>query len=249
MVANAPIKWIFILFVFWVGCRERPTRGIAYSELKMGEHVKSSGKKLQANSLGLNTVLIPEAKSDTVFVAVHGYGSRGYEWVYPLRRLSESGHKTFYYRWDWTLCPEEAGRQLKSAIDSLLRHQRAIHHLVIIGHSYGGVIVSQLADEAFRVSVDIHSIAAPLAGHPRLEVNCPDYPEFQNLIITVNHFQWRTRQKQDGAFKDLPIDPQVVNIAGSQVRLLPDTLENGKRLGHNWSITWTVNQLFLSVLD
>jgi hypothetical protein len=56
-------------------------------------------------------------------------------------------------------------------------------------------------------------------------------------------FEWRTQHQLDNAFKDLPEDPQQINIQGSQVTILPDTYK-GNRLGHNWSISWVADEAF-----
>jgi hypothetical protein len=53
--------------------------------------------------------------------------------------------------------------------------------------------------------------------------------------------QWRTRKAIDNAFSALPADPQLVDIPGSEVVTLPDSYR-GHRLGHNWSISWVVEQ-------
>jgi len=235
---------LLVLFIL-AGCQHKYTSEIAYSDLKM-DNVKVSGKMLQDKSMGLHWVQINNAKTDTVFIAVHGYGSTGYEWVYALRKMAETGNKTFYYRWDWNDCPKPASRQLKTVIDSLATAENGLRHINLFSHSYGGVIGTDLAYDQFNVSMDIHSIAAPLAGHMRLEKNCPDYPRFDNLKLTNNLFQWRTVHEQDGAFKELEIDPQLINIEGSDVIQLPAVFTDGKRLGHNWSITWVINQYFMS---
>jgi len=42
----------------------------------------------------------------------------------------------------------------------------------------------------------------------------------------------------------LEIDPQIVQIKGSTVHELPATFRGGKRLGHNWSVTYVIEQVF-----
>ena len=126
-------------------------------------------------------------------------------------------------------------------MDSLVNK---ITYINMFGHSYGGVIVTTLADDEFNVTMDIHSLAAPLAGHTRLEKNCTDYPRFDNLISTNNLYQWRTVHKQDGAFKDLNINPQVIDIDNSKILQLPAVFLDGGRLGHNLSITGVMDQYF-----
>jgi hypothetical protein len=58
----------------------------------------------------------------------------------------------------------------------------------------------------------------------------------------ANLFEWRTQQDLDSVFKDLPQNPQNIEILGSFVTVLPDTYK-GRRLGHNWSISWVADQL------
>ena len=240
---NRLCKYLIIIHILLAGCEQKATSEIAFSELNMDD-AKATGKMIQEKSMGLHRVQAGQSKPDTVFIAVHGYGSEGYEWVYALRKMAESGNITYYYRWDWSQCPEPASRMLNSVIDSLISDETGIKHINIFGHSYGGVIVTGLADDYFNLSMDIHSIAAPLAGYTRLEKNCPDYPRFDNLILTNNLYQWRTVHKQDGAFKDLNINPQVIDIDNSKIIQLPAVFPDGKRLGHNWSITWVMDQYF-----
>lgn len=240
---NRLCKDLIIIHIFLAGCEQKATAEIAFSDLNM-DNVKATGKMIQEKSMGLHRVQAGQSKPDTVLIAVHGYGSEGYEWVYALRKMAESGNITYYYRWDWSQCPEPASRMLNSVIDSLISDETGIKHINIFGHSYGGVIVTGLADDYFNVSMDIHSIAAPLAGHTRLEKNCTDYPRFDNLTLTNNLYQWRTVHKQDGAFKDLRIDPQVIDIDNSKIIQLPAVFPDGRRLGHNWSITWVLDQYF-----
>ena len=81
-------------------------------------------------------------------------------------------------------------------------------------------------------SVEIHSIAAPLSGHPKFEKECPGFPDFTEMVLINPLTQWRTQHKQDGAFKNLETNPQDDSIAGGRVIQLPDSL-NGRRLVHN----------------
>ena len=192
--------------------------------------------------MGLNEIFYDSSRLDTVIISVHRDSSLGYEWVYPLKSMAESKKQTFYYRWDWSQCPESATEDLFLDLKRILKENSAIKHVIIFGHSYGGVIIENLIDDRFG-SVEIHSIAAPLSGYPRLEKECPDYPRFEKIKLINPFTQWRTRHKQDGAFKHLEANPQVVPIAGSSVVQLPDSL-NGRRLGHNWSISWVIDEYF-----
>ncbi|MDP6684762.1 MAG: hypothetical protein QGH24_02325 [Candidatus Marinimicrobia bacterium] len=230
-------------FLFFnISCSKNSDNGILYSLLITGDEVKKTGELIQGMPMGLNEIFYESSISDTVFISVHGYGSLGYEWVYPLKLMAESGKQTFYYRWDWNQCPESATGDLLFDLKTLLKENPLIKHLIIFGHSYGGVITANLMDDQFG-SVEIHSIAAPLSGHPRFEKECPDFPDFTGMGMINPLTQWRTQHKQDGAFKNLSFNPQDVTISGSLVIQLPKSM-NGRGLGHNWSVTWVMDSYF-----
>lgn len=111
-----------------------------------------------------------------------------------------------------------------------------------MGHSYGGVLVSSLVETwEHPLPIEIHTIAAPLGGFMLLNTVC-DYRPPTHLAENVTFNQWRTQQHLDGAFKGLKEDPQVINLKGSQVVRLAETYR-GRRLGHNWSISWVADRL------
>lgn len=191
-----------------------------------------------------------KSRPDTIFVAVHGYESRGYEWIYAVRKMAESGNKTLFYRYDWTLCPAYAAEQLADSLTVLSGQNPESSHLILFSHSLGGTVTTELAGILkLSLPVEIHSIAAPLGYNPRLGTRC-GYEEgiiFDStftLAEEVDHIQWRTVHEIDGAFKNLEINPQVVNIKDSRVIQLPPTFRDGKRLGHNWSITLVIDEFF-----
>ena len=93
-------------------------------------------------------------------------------------------------------------------------------------------------------SIEIHSIAGALTPTERHVKHCPDFIGFDDMKSLYDHYQWRTVKDQDGAFRDMTYDPQVVNIQGSTVINLPPVFKNGKRLGHNWSLKWVFDQYF-----
>ena len=217
------------------------------------DDVKDSGKRLMNLPLGLHRIGSPpfasspslELKSTSspkkpYLILIHGYKSRGYEWIYALHTLSQIG-SIFFYRWDWTQCPQPATDTLLKALTSFKQP------LTLFGHSYGGVITA-LASRQYRekVSVNAHVIAAPLAGHSSLEKRCTFSIKDQLIRFspssTTQLTQWRTLHHLDGAFKSLKTDPQIITLSGKgQIHRLPDTYK-GHRLGHNWSISWVVDQ-------
>ncbi len=191
---------------------------------------------------GLARLDAPPGEAAEVVIGVHGFESEGYEWVQPLKVLSRSGAQVYFFRWDWTQCPDPAAERLRGAIEELLKAQPRIARVRLFGHSYGGVI-SALVAASWRlpIPIEVNVVAAPLAGHPRLTEHCT-FKGVKPAASGARLKQWRTRKAQDGAFKDMAADPQVIELAGSDVVLLPETWQ-GRRLGHNWSISWVAEQL------
>jgi len=221
---------------------------ITLRDLPLGEEVKSSGEKLINQPFGFIRVSDGDTlKDDIIVIAVHGYASRGYEWIYPLHRLVATYGTVYFYRYDWKLCPDEAAKQLADRLNKLASALPGTGKLVIFSHSYGGVVAT-LAMPWLRTSrpLEVHTIAAPLAGYPGLTDRCElDSITLQKKYIVpggnIRHYQWRTQKEQDNAFRKLPVDPQVVVITNSKVIRLPATMNN-HRLGHNWSVSWVVDE-------
>ena len=233
-----------IIIIFGYESHRLYSQKIDSNLLKLGDRIYSSGKYLIDREYGLHPIVSSKDKIDTVFIAVHGYRSRGYEWVYALKKITASKNKTYFYRWDWSKCPDVASSALYSDIQKLLSSNPQIKHINIFGHSYGGNIVTGIKDKPDLGSIDIHSVAGALMPMKRHKKRCPAFYGFEDTKSLYDHFQWRTVKEQDGAFKNMDIDPQLVNIEGSTVINLPPNFEDGKRLGHNWSLKWVFDQYF-----
>ncbi|MFC1550651.1 esterase/lipase family protein [Candidatus Neomarinimicrobiota bacterium] len=218
-------------------------------ELRAIDDVKSAGKILIDQELGWIKISDDKiTKSDTTVIFVHGYGSTGYEWIMPIFEINNSGYDTYFYRYNWNICPDSVASILHSTIPDEIHDTGKV--VLIFGHSFGGLVVTYLGTKLGETDqqIEIHTIAAPLAGYDRLNQMCGNessifewssYYAEDNEVIS--HFQWRTQQQQDGAFQELPVDPQKVNIPKSTVIELPATMD-GHRLGHNWSITWVIKE-------
>jgi len=95
--------------------------------------------------------------------------------------------------------------------------------------------------EIKNIPLVVHTIAGPLAGMSIINSLCSYNPP--SLINNnVKFYEWRTIKELDGEFKDIDFDPQVIDLPGSNVRRLPETY-NGRRLGHNWSISWVADEI------
>lgn len=232
-------RLIAVLLTVWLaGCDAAGSGHPWLHELDAGEGVRQSGARLMALAEGLHP-LEPSASSTEILIGVHGFRSEGYEWVYPLQRLDTESTGTWFYRWDYSGCPAAAAQRLVAAINDLVTPAtRKIH---LIGHSYGGIVLATIVEDwPVAVPVDVHIVAAPLAG-----LQTPSRCRYEtptSIDAGVSLFQWRTRHALDGAFKDLPEDPQNISLAGSAVTRLPAQYKS-HRLGHNRSLSWVADSI------
>jgi len=220
---------------------------LSVSRLPAGEQVFESGKVLVDQPYGFTHIVDSAAVDQSqIHIAVHGYATRGYEWVVPVTNLAAEYAFTFFWRYDWEECPNKSGRDLAEAVQRLIEYYPSAEKIVIMGHSLGGNVVTYSASYLqLTIPVEIHTITAPLSGISRLLDNCgldsdkdgiPDYPVWKRA---VTHTQWRTVHSQDNAFNKYGLDPQKIDLSGSKVIQLPSSMD-GHRLGHNWSVTWVI---------
>jgi len=213
-----------------------------------GTEITTSGRLLMDQPLGVIELKDGEASNDSVLVMnVHGYASRGYEWITGLKNLAEYYGSSYFFRYDWENCPELIAADLAAEIKRIQKAGK-YKKVVIFGHSYGGMVATFTASELGKMNADIHVIAAPLSGFPKLLDDCDQltydkgdkliYPEWNPSIRIIQH---RTVHAQDGAFRELASDPQEIDLPFYKTFKLPPTM-NGHRLGHNWSVTWVLDK-------
>ena len=204
--------------------------------------VFESGKGLMSLGYGLHPLEEKSESQKTLLIGVHGSASRGYEWVYPLQTLDNPEILASFFRWNDRNCPGPSYDKLKSSIDSMLQINPGLTEVVIVGHSYGALLVSMFSSEwTNQASLSVHTIAGPLAGISSINNLC-SYSPPTTINNNVEFYEWRTIKELDVAFKDLDFDPQVINLPGSNIKRLPETY-NGRRLGHNWSISWVADEI------
>ncbi len=230
---------IILFFIFVIGCSE--TKVVSLDYFIEENDVFESGESLMNLSFGLHLLEESNLNQNTLLVSVHGSASRGYEWIYPLQTLNNEKNLVSFFRWNDNACPGPSIISLLEFIKDKLNQNPYLNRVELIGHSYGGLLVTDfLKSWDIEVPLQIHSIAAPLKG---LGVSslCNYQPPARVEEGTSLH-QWRTVQELDGAFKDLDYDPQEVEIRDSLVTRLPRTY-NGNKLGHNWSISWVADEI------
>ena len=209
--------------------------------LDPGKGYKQSGERLSKLEAGLKPLERFAGEEKILLVSVHGSRSEGYEWIYPLQTLDTEKSATFFYRWDDRKCYTSSAKKLVLVLSQIKEKLPELEKMVIIGHSYGGVLVASLVEGwNHSLSTEIHSVAGPI-GNPFSGDSCNFVPpKFipDNLVF----YQWKTQKHLDAAFKRLKNDPQNLYLEGSQVTRLPETYR-GRRLGHNWSISWVADEL------
>ena len=200
------------------------------------------GEYLTDLSFGLHDIEISSSAESTLLIGIHGSNSEGYEWVYPLQTLNNDTNVVSFFRWDDSSCPNPSIDTLLNSIKTRLDQSPNLKKVILIGHSYGGLLVTKLS-EAWDIDVPlhIHSVAGPLKGMGILSSPC-NYQPPSSLGTGISLHQWRTIQELDDAFNDLDYDPQVVDIKNSSVTRLPKTYK-GNKLGHNWSISWVADEI------
>jgi len=205
------------------------------------DYIKS-GQKLMSLEYGLSPLEVRNKEEKVAVIGVHGGRSEGYEWVYPLTKLDQSDRLTLFYRWDDRSCFLSSALKLNQEILFLLEENPTIEKIVLLGHSYGGILLTWFIENwTSNTPIEIHTIASPLAGLDSISNSCNYMPPKQKSK-NVKSVQWRTIKTLDNAFKDLSSDPQLINFKGHEVHDLPEKYK-GKRLGHNWSVSYVADEI------
>ena len=83
---------LLVLLFLTVGCSYEESQEISKEVnldiFKSTNDVFEAGSKLMAMSNGLHELELNDNSQDTLVISVHGRGSRGYEWIYPLQAVS-----------------------------------------------------------------------------------------------------------------------------------------------------------------
>ena len=240
------MKHIFytpVLTFFLIACGNASQPPIQLNDLNAEISVKTLGERLIDLPYGLNDLEPSADESQEIFIAVHGGSSEGYEWIHPIRKIDTKQKHMYFYRWPDNGCFQSSAEKLVNEIYNLLNQNNSFKKVILMGHSYGGILVTDVLKHWNALTpLEVHVVASPLLGTTMLKSICGYEPI---KIIPKNSllFEWRTQHQLDSAFKDLSVDPQQINIKGSLVTVLPDTYK-GNRLGHNWSISWVADEAF-----
>ena len=210
------------------------------------------GEDLVAMPFGMQLLEANNAKANELIIGIHGGNSEGYEWIYPLWQLNQKFNQVFFYRWNDKRCANANNANLVNQIDTLLDNYSEVKKIKILSHSYGGthllysldLIEQRIAKENHDLKIEIHFIASLLSPPLLLRLGCQFKTDFKD-DYSMNIYNWKTIQEIDGAFRNYRKDPQEINISSALQTRLPETY-NGKKLGHNWSISWVADQILES---
>ena len=131
----------------------------------------------------------------------------------------------------------------------LLDNYSKVKKIKIISHSYGGthllysldLIEQRIANKNQNLKIEMHFIASLLSPPLLLRLGCQFKTDFKD-DYSMDIYNWKTIQEIDGAFRNYRKDPQEVSILSASQTRLPETY-NGRKLGHNWSISWVADQI------
>ena len=210
------------------------------------------GKDLVAMPFGMNLLEVTNADVDELVIGIHGGNSEGYEWIYPLWQLNQESNQVFFYRWNDKRCANADNANLVNQIGSLLDTYPGVEKIKILSHSYGGthllysldLIEQRIANKNQDLEIEIHFIASLLSPPLLLRLGCQFKTDFKD-DYSMDIFNWKTIQEIDGAFRNYRKDPQEVSISSASQARLPE-IYNGRKLGHNWSISWVADQILES---
>ena len=234
----------FFIFIFLlVGCSDDPLPPVRISDFKDDISVKNLGMRLIDLPYGLHSMESSLDEVQEIFIGVHGGNSEGYEWIYPLKKINTKLRHMYFYRWPDNNCFQKPAEILKNEITEILNQDVPIKKIILMGHSYGGILATHfLKNWNLTTPLEIHVVASPLVGTPMLTSMCGYEPISlipQNSVL----YEWRTQHKLDNVFKDLSDDPQKIELQESYVTILPETYKSN-RLGHNWSLSWVADEAF-----
>ena len=207
------------------------------------------GEDLVAMPFGMQLLEANNAKANELIIGIHGGNSEGYEWIYPLWQLNQEFNQVFFYRWNDKRCANANNAELVNQIDSLLDNYSGVKKIKILSHSYGGTHLlysldlsdQRIANKNQDLKIEIHFIASLLSPPLLLRLGCQFKTDFKD-DYSMDIYNWKTIQEIDGAFRNYRKDPQEISISSASQARLPE-MYNGRKLGHNWSISWVADQI------
>ena len=214
-----------------------------------GKNAFNLGSQLIEFPLGIHMLEPKDLHSTTAIIGVHGSNSEGYEWIYPLWKLNSPSSAVYFYRWNDKECANTSTNLLAVSLKEVIKSNPELSAIKLLAHSYGGLhllhslsLIEEIVKNLEReINIEIHFIASLLSPPKLLAMRC-GLKDVSTSFIHLKIFNWQTIQEIDGAFRGYKNDPQELSLPNIIQTRLPETY-NGRKLGHNWSISWVAEQL------
>jgi pimeloyl-ACP methyl ester carboxylesterase len=167
------VFYTFVLVFFMAGCGNAPQPPIQLSDFSDEISVKKLGERLIDQPYGLNSLEPIEEEVQEIFIVVHGGGSEGYEWIYPIKAIDTKQKHMYFYRWPDNGCFQSSAEELAVQINNLLSQNNSFKKVSLIGHSYGGILVTHVLKHWNATTpLEVHVVASPLLGTSMLRNMC-----------------------------------------------------------------------------
>ena len=214
-----------------------------------GKNAFSLGSELITFPLGIHLLEPKDLHSTTAIIGIHGSNSEGYEWIYPLWKLNSPSSAIYFYRWNDKDCANTSTNLLADSLKEVIKSNPELSAIKLLAHSYGGLhllhslgLIEEISQNLERdINIEIHFIASLLSPPKLLAMRC-GLKDVSASFVHLKIFNWKTIQEIDGAFRSYKNDPQELSLPNAVQTRLPETY-NGRKLGHNWSISWVADQL------
>ena len=214
-----------------------------------GKNAFNRGSQLIEFPLGIHMLEPSDLGSTTAIIGIHGSNSEGYEWIYPLWKLNSPSSAVYFYRWNDKDCANTSTNLLADSLKEVIKSNPELTAIKLLAHSYGGLhllhslsLIEEIVKNLERdIKIEIHFIASLLSPPKLLAMRC-GLKDVSTSFIHLKIFNWKTIQEIDGAFRNYTNDPQELSLPNAVQTRLPETY-NGRKLGHNWSISWVADQL------
>ena len=214
-----------------------------------GKNAFNLGSQLIEFPLGIHMLEPSDLGSTNAIIGIHGSNSEGYEWIYPLWKLNSPSSAVYFYRWNDKDCANTSTNLLADSLKEVIKSHPELTAIKLLAHSYGGLhllhslsLIEEIVKNLERdIKIEIHFIASLLSPPKLLAMRC-GLKDVSTSFIHLKIFNWKTIQEIDGAFRSYKNDPQELSLPNAVQTRLPEKY-NGRKLGHNWSISWVADQL------
>jgi len=160
------------------------------------------------------------AKAETTIVLVHGAWADGSSWSRVIRLLQAKGHRVIAVQMPLTSLEDDLAATRRIIADTA-------GPIVLVGHSWGGMAVTQAGNDPKVAALVYVSAFAPDAGESggSLIGAHPTPPALSTVVTDSSGFVYQTTQGMiDNVAPDLPADEARV-LAATQKRLAGKTFE------------------------